>query len=510
MKIPLIKNTLTNYLSMFVRLLQGILITRWMLAELGEENYGLWIMLWSFFCYSLLLDFGLGAAAQKATAAELWRRNIRKYNITISTVFFFHLAMSLIIVAGTLVAACWTRELLNLSPTQDVRYYRFCFLLFGVGSAAVFPFGVFPEILVGLQKIYLRNNITVVSKLAELAGVGIVFLAGGGLVALISFTLVLMALTQAAMAFFVKRSIPDFRIAFVCDKKLFGEIFHFSSTVYLTSIAKIIWERCSVLFISVFCGLVQVSIYQVGVRLTVLMTHLTGPYQENISPLTALLCAKNKRGKLAQILVNSMRWNSFLSTGMTIGILVFAPVLIRFLFGYEEHLATASLVCRITVVSVWFWLVFRTIPEKFLLMGGEHKFLAKASVAESVLFVLSSVAALAFYKSLYVVMWTSIASRLVSTCCFILPRMLSESGVRALDLARQAVARPIAASIPTACLAVLEYAALDGRIPDFWLLALAGTSCSGTYLACSLVWTLDASERAKIPYLNLILKHKNK
>ena len=143
-------------------------------------------------------------------------------------------------------------------------------------------------------------------------------------------------------------------------------------------------------------------------------------------------------------------------------------------------------------------------------MGGGHKFLAKAAVAESVLFVVSSVAALAFYKSLYVVMWTSIVSRLVSTCCFILPRMLSESGVRALDIVRQAAARPLVATIPTACLAVFEYAALDGRIPDFWLIAIAGTTCAGTYLACSLVWTLDASERAKIPYLNLILKHKNK
>ena len=86
MKIPLLKNTLTNYLSMGVRLIQGVLITRWMIAELGEANYGLWMMLWSFFCYSLLLDFGLGVAAQKATATELWKRDIQKYNITISTV----------------------------------------------------------------------------------------------------------------------------------------------------------------------------------------------------------------------------------------------------------------------------------------------------------------------------------------------------------------------------------------------------------------------------------------
>lgn len=33
-------------------------MTRWLLASLGQEYYGLWALLWSFFCYSLLLDFG--------------------------------------------------------------------------------------------------------------------------------------------------------------------------------------------------------------------------------------------------------------------------------------------------------------------------------------------------------------------------------------------------------------------------------------------------------------------
>ncbi len=164
MKIPLLKNTLTNYLSMGVRLIQGVLITRWMISELGEADYGLWMMLWAFFCYSLLLDFGLGVAAQKATATELWKRDIQKYNITVSTVFLFHLAMSFVIIAGTLIASCFIRELLNLPPGADTGYYRLCFLLFGIGSATIFPFGVFPEILVGLQKIYLRNNITVFAK----------------------------------------------------------------------------------------------------------------------------------------------------------------------------------------------------------------------------------------------------------------------------------------------------------------------------------------------------------
>lgn len=506
MKIPLLKNTLTNYLSMGVRLIQGVLITRWMISELGEADYGLWMMLWAFFCYSLLLDFGLGVAAQKATATELWKRDIQKYNITVSTVFLFHLAMSFVIIAGTLIASCFIRELLNLPPGADTGYYRLCFLLFGIGSATIFPFGVFPEILVGLQKIYLRNNITVLAKILELAGVGILLVFNRGLIALIIFTLALTALTQSFMMIAVLRSIPGFRILLRWDGKIFRGICSFSGTVYLTSIAKIVWERCSVLFISIFCGLVPVSVYLIGVRLTVLMTQFTGPYQENISPLSALLHSRGKREHLGRILVNSMRWNSFLATGMTIGILIYSPVLIRFLFRYTDNLEQASLICRITVVSVWFWLVFRAIPEKYLLMAERHKLLAAAALTECTLFAGSSILLLQLHPSELTVMWTSIGARLVSTCVFILPGLLRNTGLRPAPILMQAVRRPLLAALPMTALGMTEYLLLKDRVGDFLLLLLAGLTCGPLYLVFSWFLTLDPRERGKIPYLSAIIR----
>ena len=184
MKIPVFRNTATNYLIMAVRLAQGILVTRWLLASLGQEYYGLWALLWSFFCYSLLLDFGFGVTAQKSTSTELYRRDIDRYNRTISTVFSFHAAMSAVILLGTGVAAFFVPVLLHVehSSPEELAYFRSCFLCFGIGSALVFPFGMFQEILVGLQRLYLRNYINVVSKLVELAGILVIFALGGGLI----------------------------------------------------------------------------------------------------------------------------------------------------------------------------------------------------------------------------------------------------------------------------------------------------------------------------------------
>ena len=174
MKIPFFKNTITNYFSMFVRLVQGILVTRWLISHLGEAQYGLWVMLWSFFSYALLLDLGFGVAAQKVTATELYKKDVEKFNHTISSIFFSHVSMALLILPLTFIGMYYVRELFHLKADATAEYIYFCreaLLLSGLAATVVFPLGVFPEILVGLQKLYLRNYIIIISKVLELAGV---------------------------------------------------------------------------------------------------------------------------------------------------------------------------------------------------------------------------------------------------------------------------------------------------------------------------------------------------
>ena len=113
-------------------------------------------------------------------------------------------------------------------------------LLSGLAATIVFPLGVFPEILVGLQKLYLRNYIIIVSKVVELAGVITIFALGWGLFKLLFFVMLVMGLTQLAMLISVWKSIPGFRIRLAFDKEIFKGIFHFSSAVYIISIGRMI------------------------------------------------------------------------------------------------------------------------------------------------------------------------------------------------------------------------------------------------------------------------------
>ena len=498
MKIPFLKNTVTNYFSMFVRLVQRIMVTRWLISHLGENQYGLWVMRWSFFSYALLLDLGFGVAAQKVTATELYKKDIEKYNRTISSIFFSHVTMALMILPLTFIGMYYIRALFHLPADSTQEYINFCryaLLLSGLAATVVFPLGVFPEILAGLQKLYLRNYIIIISKVVELAGVILIFAMGWGLFRLLAFVMIIMGLTQIAMLLGVIRNIPEFRIRFAFDKEVFKSIFNCSASVYFISIGRMIWERGMFLLISIFCGLTPVGIFQLGSRIPMLIQQIAMPYTENISPISALLHSRQRNLHLAQILTRAIRWVNFFAAGITVMVMIYAPRIILFLFNVESD--EAAFICRLMVLFVYFLLVLRIIPEKFLTMAEEHSFLAKVQCAESIGFILISIVGLQFFPHLLIVVGAMIATKVVGTLFFIVPHLLKRSQIKLRSFVLTALFEPALLALATGMVCYWQYYFLRGQTNEFILLFLAGVTGVAIYFPALYFMMFDHAEKAR-------------
>ena len=509
MKIPFFKNTITNYFSMFVRLVQGIIITRWLISHLGEAQYGLWVMLWSFFSYALLLDLGFGVAAQKVTATELYKKDIEKYNYTISSIFFSHVSMALLILPLTFLGMYYVRELFHLPATATKEYIYFCreaLLLSGLTATVVFPLGVFPEILVGLQKLYLRNYIIIIAKVVELIGVIFIFSMNWGLFKLLVFVMAIMGLTQFAMLIAVWKSIPSFRIRFAFDRGVFREIFHFSSAVYIISIGRMIWERGMFLFISIFCGLAPVGIFQLGSRIPFLIQQIALPYVENISPISALLHSRDRTKHLAQILMRAIRWVNFFAAGAAVIVMIYAPRIILLLFNVENN--EAAFICRLMVLFVYFLLVCRFIPEKFLTMAEEHKYLAKVQSFESISFLVLSLAGLLIKPHVLIVVGVMIFTKGAGTLFFVLPHLIKRSKMNVVHFLLYALFEPALLALATGMVCYWQYYFLRGQIHEFFLLVLAGISGCVIYFPALYFMMFDHAE--KIRFKRIIGKFTGK
>ena len=489
-------NACTNYLNTAMQFVQGVLVTRWLMTYLGQEQYGLWSIIWSFFMYSILLDFGLGTAAQKVTATELHRRDIETYNRTISSVVFINATMSIVILAGTL-AGCWLiRGLLHLPPDTDPTYYRQCLLLCGIGSAIIFPFGVFTQILVGLHRLYIRNYVLLAGRVVETVGLGLIVSHGGGVLALLAFTMACNILRCLAITGYVRWAIPGFRLDFRPSVEALRSIAHFSTSVYLMCWAKLIWERAAALVLSIGTGLGAVGVYQLGNKLPSMVEIVIAPSQEMFSPLAARLHGYGKTCWLGRILLQYMQFNAFLSNGIIVGLLLFIRPLMRLLLKVD--MPEVTLIAQVSILFYWERLLLLSLPDKYLLMAGYHRQVSRAHLGGSVLYLLLGSLVVSLVPAAHAgvsIQLALIASFLLVTAVMVLPCLLRSLQLSWWQLCRRVILKPLLVTAPMAVLALGEYLLLMDRIHDFWLLLLAGVSGGLTYVASVWLWGLDPRQR---------------
>ena len=249
------------------------------------------------------------------------------------------------------------------------------------------------------------------------------------------------------------------------------------------------------LLISIFCGLTPVGIFQLGSRIPFLIQQISQPYVENISPISALLHSRKRTMHLAQILMRTIRWVNFFAAGATVMVIIYAPRIIMLLFDVESP--EAALICRVMVLFVYFLLVCRSIPEKFLTMAEEHKFLATVQSSESISFIVLAIGGLLIIPHEMVVVGAMIVPKMIGTIFFVVPHMVKQTGMKWRFFILYSFFEPALLALATGMICYWQYYLLRGQLHEFFLLALAGFSGIAIYFPALYFMMFDHAEKIR-------------
>ena len=483
MQVSVAKNTATNYLTMLIRVFQGLLVTRWMLAYLGDDGYGLWMLLWTFFGYALLMDFGVGIAGQKYTSQELFKRDMRHYNSIISMIFTFHALMAILLLAGVIVASFYVENLFKVHDPEMLQYCRKCFLVFSLSTAFMFPFSIMNEILTGLHKIYINNYILAVGRIFELFGFLIILKSGGRLLEIICFDVIVMFAERVAAWIYVVRLIPGFRMRLhLFDRAVFREVFGFSSGSYFMSMAKLLRVQTRNPIISKYRGLATVGIFNLSGRLSDLCNQTIGQYNANVRPVTAQLFHRGRYRMLRDFVIKSMQWNMFMCCLIIIPAIMLRDEAITALFKKEVTPLIHDL-SLLSLIGAASWLAVTQIPSSVLLMCEKHHLMAWTSMVEAVVVITLNIL---FLRGGFSILCIEIIS--LSTSCVLFfavryPVMLKIIHGKALHDLWNIYFPSLIAAIPAAAVLYAGRIMLSGRVNDFLFCAVCGTAYAVVYLA---------------------------
>jgi O-antigen/teichoic acid export membrane protein len=382
----LAQNTISNYLSIAIIIVSGIFLTSFLFKGLGFEFYGFWSLLWTIFGFSVLLDLGLGKSLEKYCAEASFSGNMDKFNSILSTIIFAYciIALVIIIIGGGM--AFYLDSIFNLNQGKyvlNVAYYRKVFMLFTLGIALVFPTGVFPTILLAMQRSHLRNYVIVINKLIEVVGVWYIFHTEHSLMTLIIFTTSINLLSNIVMAIMAFRIMPGLKIRFRYIKtSTLKYISNFSFYISLLTICDLIIFSTDRLLLGMMANLSSIAVYHIATKIPLMISKVSTPFQGNLAPIAAILHKSGDKEKLQQTMFDSTRITVFICTGaFTVAIPLVRPILYRWLKIEDE---TTIMVSYILICSMFILIIFRDTAKHFLLMTGHHRLFTKIAMAEAI------------------------------------------------------------------------------------------------------------------------------
>ena len=501
----LVKNTVSNYLSTAVKLVSSIFLTSFLYKGLGPEFYGFWSLLWSVFIYSLLLDLGFGKAVEKYCAEASFSGNMGKFNSILSTIMFGYCIVAFVIILVGSGMSFYLDKIFTLNDgdyTLNIAYYRKVFMLFSFGIALVFPTGVFPTILLAMQRSYLRNYVIVINKLIEVFGVWYIFHYDYSLMTLIIFTTSINLLSNIVMAVMAFHLMPGLKIRLSYIKlSTLKHIADFSFYTYLLTICDLIIFQTDRVVLGIMVGMSGVTIYHLATKIPQMISMASTQFQTNLAPIAAILHKSGDKKKLQQTMFNSTRITVFICTGVfTIFIPLVRPILYRWLKIDDDE---TIMVSYILICSMFILIIFRDTAKHFLLMTGYHRLLTKIAIAEAISNIVLSVIFVKLLGVMGVALGTLIPNVIISLM-IIFPLAAKHSGVSPFAYLLKVYFPVILFSAPIVLLIIFATHAVPYYKWDFLALLITAATTGTLYLAVG--WLVYVTRDEKVQLCSFLPK----
>jgi len=403
-KKTVIKNTLTTYVRMVVRMGLGLVTFRLLYQGLTPEEFGFWSLLWAVFGYGILLDFGFGYSAQKRVAELSAQQNWAELSRVLSTIFFFYCIGATVAVGLGAIFSGPLIDMFKVSVDHREEYRRIMLVFLG-GIGVGFPFGIFPEILQGQQRASVLNNIVIVGAILNFAVIAGAVLYHWGMMILVLLSLLSFLLPYFVSAWVSLRHMPEVKLrpSLFCMKAIV-ETSRFSLYAYANTLGNMLRNKTDQPVISTILGVAQVTPYQAGGKVGEMFSMLTWQISGVLAPTAAHLHAKGDATALREMLLNGMRYSILAATPLYIVTAAYTDGVARILTGKDP---SAPVIWVGELMLFWYYslVVTHYVFKNMFMMAGQEKRMMIQGVSETVINLTLSIGLTFWLRHAFGVQW---------------------------------------------------------------------------------------------------------
>lgn len=455
------RNSISNYVTMALKIVFGLLMFRMLIQNLKQEEFGFWSLLWSVFGYGILLDFGFGFTAEKRVAELSVREEWEKLSRVLSTIFYTYVILGVVIVLGVL---CFSEPLVRAFHISGENHdqFRTMLIIFFIGMGITFPLGIFPEILIGQQRIALVNMIFACSIIANYVGLLAAFHFHLPMVAMILVGLACSIGPAAVCGIFALHKLPHVKIR----PKYFSvgmirETTQFSLFAYVITVSNMLLAKSDQLVLGTALTVSAIAVYQAGAKIAEMFGIFAQQLPAVFSPVAAHMHAKGDKDFLRSLLLNGTRVAVMVATPAYLISAFYMEALLRVLTGSKTPSVETFWIGQVLLLWCYMSVVTQSVTRRIFVMCGHEKRLMWVTVAEAALNLALSVGLVLYYKNVVCVALGSLISGFIIGWCVLWPW-----GAREAKITGWQLAKTVLIPVWVACLPLVAFL-LAGRYVDW-------------------------------------------
>jgi O-antigen/teichoic acid export membrane protein len=388
LKTRALKNIASSWGGLAVNIAVGFFLSPLILHHLGDDAFGLWVLIFSLTGYYGIFDFGIRSSIVRFVSKFKATGEKDELARLVNTSLFTHVCLAGLLLVPTVLGSFYVDRLFRIPPSF-LKDARSLFLIVGCSLALGFPLGISGGILEGLQAFYLINWMNIITTLLRAVLIVYVLWHGLGLLTLALITVSLPLISAAVRSVIAQRllAIP-YGWKYV-DRNSLRQIVSYSSVTFVIIVAMKLRFKTDAVIIGTFLSAAAITHFSIGGRLVDYATEVVSSLAQIFTPMSSQFHAIGDHERLRKIFIAGNRACAFVMFPICVSLMVMGKSVIEAWMG--PRYVSSYIVMMILLIPTTLYFA-QTGSNRILFGTSQHKPLAYVALIEGVANVILSIA----------------------------------------------------------------------------------------------------------------------
>lgn len=257
-----------SYISLFVTNVTNLMLTPFIIRNLGQSQYGIYSLIGALVGYLSVLDFGLSNTTVRFVA-KYRAENDKKgeENFLASTLIIYVLISITVLLLGSIIYFNLDTIFKSSMNESEIRIAKIMYIILVINLGLSLPINLFKGIISGYERFVFSRVITILQIIIRAAVIFILLSLGYKAIAIVlvdailNIILMILNMIYVFTKLRVRFKLHQFSLSFL------KEIFSYSSLIFISVIVDQFYWRIGHLVLGIIASTSEVAIFSVGMTI---------------------------------------------------------------------------------------------------------------------------------------------------------------------------------------------------------------------------------------------------